>query len=596
VRSAIRIFGSIKLLEIDCQRAIAINREPDMNDRPIENPPFRFPPQVFGQSFWIGFALCSAIALTITAYFWIVDHPHPLNWDEAYYLNRVSGDLWKLEHLGKRRFLAALFREDATRPPLYRWLAFPCAFLFGVHPIPLRLTALSCFWVSVGAIYLTAQRLAGATAGVFAVFFLMLSPRILESSKAFLTEYPLYLTLAATIYFLFRDWGGDAKPGSWSWIGLGVALGLGVLAKVTFVAIAAPMLLLAAILSGFRIVRSPSVLHLAFASSLGLAILAPWWWLNYRPALGFARFSADFMRSSVGPKGEWGTIVNWMSVVVQAGLGIPLALLALMIVILFGYQLARKQVAIDRTQMAALGVCLAGCLPLILLAAFGNNHNPRLISPTFFPLAVILGTIAVATRWTTSRILATIATAILMFQLVVIVAPSPGDPHYKSEASVESMRPWKNEATKRLLWLNPAMVMQRREQWDWGQFRALCQTHQLPLPKVATLGNIDRINDPPINFPWVQAGEYIQIVELWRSASGQPIDWQQVMSIARQNDAIITQPISEDSELDRMANADSQYNNEFIARLQADSQFEKPLVLQMGRFEPVEIFVFFRRL
>jgi 4-amino-4-deoxy-L-arabinose transferase-like glycosyltransferase len=566
-----------------------------MSDIPIQKPPLRFPLKTFGSGFWIGFTLCAAIALTIAAYFWIVAHPHPLNWDEAYYINRVSGDVWTLEHLGKRRFLVDLFHADSARPPLYRWLAFPTAFLWGSHPIPLRLTALFFFWVSLGAIYRTAQRLAGATAGAFAVFFLMLSPRVLESGKAFLTEYPLYLTLAATLYFLFRDWSRDAKPDSLSWIGLGIALGLGALAKVTFVAIAAPTILLAAILSRLGIIGSPSVLYLAKASGLGLAILAPWWLLNYRSAWGFTRFSADFMRSSVGPKGEWATIVNWMSVVVQSGLGIPLAFLTLAIVISFGYQLSRKQVRLDRTQIAALGVCLAGCLPLILLTAFGNNHNPRLISPAFFPLAVILGTIAVATRWTTSRVLATIATAVLAFQLVTIVAPSPGDPHYKSAAAVESMRPWKNQATKRLLWLNPAMVMQRREQWDWGQFRDLCLKHQLPLPKVATLGNIDRLNEPPINFPWIQAGQYIQVVELWRSASGEPIDWERVMSITRESDAIITQPLLEDLKLDPMASSDSQHNNELITRLQTDPEFEKPIVLKMGRFNPVEVFVFFHR-
>jgi 4-amino-4-deoxy-L-arabinose transferase-like glycosyltransferase len=566
-----------------------------MRDSPLWQTRLRFLPTSFAHTFWIGLALCAAITITVAAYFWIVDHPHPLNWDEAYYFNQVSGEVWTLEHLGKRRFLSALFRADSSRPPLYHWLALPIAFQFGSHPIPLRLTSLFYLWVSLVAIYRTGQRLAGVSAGAFAVLFLMLCPRILESGKVFSTESPLYLTLAVTMYFLFRDWSREAKPASWSWIGLGIALGLGALAKVTFVVIVAPMILLASVLSEFGVIRSPSVLHLAKASGLGLVILAPWWLLNYRQALGFARFSAEFMRSSVGTPGELATLVNWMSVVMQSGFGIPLALLVMAIVLSFGYQVARKQIQLDRIQMAALGVCLAGCIPLIWLAISGNNHNPRLISPIFFPLAVILGQIAVATRWTTSRILATILTAVLVFQWVVTVFPSPGALRYKSQEAVERLRPWKNEATQRLLWLNPATVMQRREQWDWGQLRSLCQQRQQLKPKIATLGNIDRINEPHINFPWIQAGQSIQVVELWRSASGQPIDWEQVMEIAKDSDAIVTQPISEDLELDGMASSDSQYNHEFISRLQADPQFEKPIVLNMGRFNPVKIFVFFRR-
>lgn len=549
----------------------------------------------FSSQFWVGFALCGAIALTVASYFWIVAHPHPLNWDEAYYLNRVSGDVWTLDNLGKRAFVRALFHEDPARPPLYRLLALPSAILFGARPFVLRLTSLFFFWVSLGLIFLTARRLGGAATGAFAVLFLALCPRVFNPAKAFLTEYSLYLTLAATLYFLLRDWGREAKPNSRSWMGLGLALGLGALAKLTFVAIVAPTILCAAILSGFGIVRSPSWGQLAKACSLGSIVLAPWWLLDYQHAWGFARFSSSFTISSVGSQGELGTIAKWFGVVVQSGLGIPVALLVLAIALSFAIQLARKQVRFDRTQWAALGVCLAGCLPLVLLAASGNNHNPRLIAPAFFPFAVILGTIAAETGWLTSKALGSIAVTLLTVQLVFTVAPSPGAVRYKSREVVYYAIPWRPPEMQRLLWVNPGTVMLRQEQWDWGQLRELCQQHQLRQPKIATLGSIDTINEPQIHFPWIQTGQSIDIVELWRSTSGEAIDWEKVMEMARDSDVVVTQPIPKDLQLHRVARADSQHNPEFIARLQADPQFEEPIALRMGRFKPVRIFVFFRK-
>lgn len=555
----------------------------------------RFLPTPFSSRFWVIFALCGAIVLTVASYFWIVAHPHPLNWDEAYYLNRVSGDVWTLDNLGKREFVKALFYEDPARPPLYRILAWPSAILFGARPFALRLTSLFFFWVSLGLIFLTTRRFGGAAAGAFAILFLSLCPRVFSPTKIFLTEYGLYLTLAATLYFLLRDWGREAQPNSRSWIGLGIALGLGALAKLTFIAIVAPTILCAAILSGFGIVRSPSVGQLAKACGLGFVILAPWWLLNYQHAWGFARFSSSFTISSVGQKGELGTIAKWLGVVVQSGLGIPVALLVLAICISFGIQLARKRVRFDRTQLAALGVCLAGCLPLVLLAASGNNHNPRLIAPAFFPFAILLGTIAAEIGWLTSKVLGSIALALLTAQLVFTVAPSPGAPRYKSDAAVYYATPWRSPKMYRLLWVNPGTVMLHQEQWDWGQLRELCQQRQLPQPKVATLGSIDTINEPQINFPWVQAGQSIEVVELWRATSGEAIDWQKVMEMARDSDVVVTQPIPKNLELDGVASADSQHNKEFIARLRADPHFEQPIPLKMGRFDPVRIFVFFHK-
>jgi 4-amino-4-deoxy-L-arabinose transferase-like glycosyltransferase len=555
--------------------------------------PVRFKPTIALSSprFWIGFSLFSLIVLTVAAYFWIVAHPHPINWDEALYFNRVQGDVWTLKNLGKRKFIEVLWSQNRSRPPLYRLLALPVGLLFGTNPFILRLTSLLYLWLTLGFVFLTVRRIGGSNAGAAIAIALPLCPVILKPSMFFFTEYSLYLPIAATLYFLLRDWNREQQRTS-TWIGLGIALGLGSLAKVTFATIAGPMMLAAVILSGLKLVRTPSLRHLFSASGLGIAILLPWWILNWKPAWEFAQYSAQFVRSSVGPAGHPYTLVKWLSVVVQTGFGIPVALLVLAITVTFIVQLWRKRIKLDRTQATALCVCASGFVPLWLLAAVGDNHNPRLIAPSFFPLMAAVGIFAALTHWTTTRWLSGTAAALLACQLLIIVTPSPGDPQYKSEAAGMAGAPWQTPKTARLLQLNPASVMRRSNLWDWTQLRSLCLERQLTQPKVAYLGNIDRINAPQINFPWIQAGQNITVTELWRSASGEAIDWSEIMAIVRDSDVAIVQPVDSGTYAEKEAGAaDSQHNNELIARVRATGEFEE-ISLTMGRFEPVELLVF----
>jgi 4-amino-4-deoxy-L-arabinose transferase-like glycosyltransferase len=547
----------------------------------------------FSQWFWIGFALLTVSAMAIAACFWILAHPHPLGWDEAQYINRVQGDVWTLEHLGKREFLSVFFHQDVVRPPTYRILAMPTALLWNTHPFSLRLTSLFFWGVSLALVYLAGRSISGTTAGAFSVIVLTLSPSVISRCMTFFMEYSLFLGIGAMLYFLFRDWNRNARP--YRWIGLGLALGWGLLSKVTFATIAVPMMLLAMILSGCKMIGSPSLRQLLSASGLGFLILAPWWSINFKGTIGYAGYASNFIREAAGPQGELGTLLNWVAILVQSCFGIPLALLSVAIVATFLVQLVRQKVQVNRSQWLALGVCCAGVFPLWVLSAWGSNYNPRLIGPSFFPLAIALGILASMTGWTTSRWLAPVAVVLLTFQLAVTIEPSFGTPRYKSESAIYQMAPWQNDATQRLLRLNPETVMLRRDVWDWSQFRELCRKYQYPQPKIAYLGNIDRINPPMLSFPWIQAGESVEVTELWRSESGQPIDWDNVMQVVDRSDAIVSQVVPETEKLDSVEALDSQYNNELIQQLQANPQFTGPIELTMGKVKPTPIVVFFRR-
>ena len=85
-------------------------------------------------------------------------------------------------------------------------------------------------------------------AGAFAVLVFALSPEVVSASMFFGTDAPLYLATSAMLYFLFVNWT-DPPERSSTWIGLGLAIGLGFWSKASFFAIAPPVIAFALIVS-----------------------------------------------------------------------------------------------------------------------------------------------------------------------------------------------------------------------------------------------------------------------------------------------------------------------------------------------------------
>ena len=74
---------------------------------------------VVGQRFWPFLAASVFTVITVTAVFWIVQHPFGTNWDEANYLNQAILDRAALTQ-GPGDLIKGLFRRDEARPPAYR--------------------------------------------------------------------------------------------------------------------------------------------------------------------------------------------------------------------------------------------------------------------------------------------------------------------------------------------------------------------------------------------------------------------------------------------------------------------------------------------
>lgn len=539
------------------------------------------PAKAFGQRFWIGLALLSAAIITIAAVFWIFDHPYGTNWDEARYINRAYRDVALFHQGGIAELLKGLVGEDRTRPAAYRLLVLPLTLLTGVNAAGLRLISLAVLLLSLWLTFLIGRRIAGTAAGAFAVAFLILCPIVVAPGMRFYVDYPFYLAIAATLYFLILDW--NREPPSRHWIGLGLAMGLGIMSKPPFLFVAAPMLLLTLLLRWRNVIAGPTIPSLLKAGAVGTLVALPWWIFNFKPALAKAFKSGGYVRHSLGPKGSPEALGKWLYVFVQTMLGPALTLLVLAVLVTVLLRLVRKQLPIDTTQVTAIALCLSASLPLLATSAFATNQNPRLVAPALLPLAIAIGALAALTGWTTSRWLAATATALLCFQLAVMVSPSPNEPRYQTG----------DDTSKGLLWGNPTTVMRRSEQWDWSKLRDLALSRNIRQPAIAYLGASGGLTAPQIGSPWVMANEPAAVRWLWKFERG-PFNWDKVMELVNASHIVVTAVDVTGSTADKQ-DVDNQYNAELVQRLQNSPQFDAPVELKLGRFDPARVIVFLRK-
>ncbi len=531
-------------------------------------------------TFWIALMLLVAGAITIGALFWIADHPYGTWYDEARHIDRAYLDSRLIRDVGVIGFARILLNGKELFPPAYRLVALPASVSLGATTALLRVVSLATLWATLAFVYLTGRRLAGPVAGALAACIVVLSPSAVNASKQFLTEYPLYLAIAATLFYLFREW--NAKQPSRGWIGLGLALGLGMLAKTSFVFVAAPLILASFVLNQRGMIISPNPAFLARAIGLGTALALPWWVLNFRPAVNYASNVWHFERLSLGPPGSLHTLLTWLRLLAQSLLG-PGVLLVLIGILAVYVTTARPvRVHFDGTQKPIVWTCVAAALPLIVAIYLGYGDKQRLVSPSLLPIAVASGVLVVATGLAGVRLFRITVAVLFCLQAAAIVVPVVAGPN-AGRSSTPAFR-W--------LLAGPAAAMQRSEQWDWSALRELSQARGLRNPSIVYLGNSRTLNPPQIRFPWIQASERVRVTWVWRYEQG-PINWEAVMAAVDSSDVVLVVPgvVGDPAWKEDL---DNQHNTELFQRMSQRPGFSKPTAITMGRLDPVQVYVFFR--
>jgi len=539
------------------------------------------------QRSWVLFAIAVVALLLIAASRWILAHPYGIHWDEAYYFDEALADIHKLHSGSLRQFASILIGGDPFRPPAYRLFALPFLALFGFHTVLARFVTLA-FWVATaGFIYLTSRRMVSPVAGAVAVLIFCLAPEVLSASTFFSTEGPMFLATSAMLYFL---WGhrSDGSRGR-RWIGLGLAIAVGLLSKIPFILVACPILALE-LISDRRDGRSVQELReFVKAGVLAFIIAAPWWLKNIGRALPYSTMIRQESRESFGAPSLL-TSAKWLGSVVMGLLGPAITILICLVVIVSVRRIfIKKEAILKPVHQTAVMACVCAGLPLVVLQLSGMNHNLRYLTPAVIPLAIAIGVLADTTGWIHSRAAVAISSILIVAQLLMIVTPVAFPKPYPVDPGlVNGGLPWG--------------IMVRFEQWNWQPLRALANNCDLPQPNISFLGMGRPINPPQILYPWfvdgtVSSDNWLwrsQPVWLWRYSEG-PLDWQKVMNAIGQSDIVLTAPgfigqVSDKQDLD------NRYNRQFGERLAADPRFQGPFRLEMGRFQqPVEVQVFVKK-
>lgn len=160
---------------------------------------------------------------------WIViDSPITLFYDEAYYLSWAQTPDWGYY----------------SKPPMVGWLIALTTSIFGNAEWAVKLAAPVLYSSAAVLIYRTADFLAGAKAALAAGSIFLLMPLVGFNSLFITTDAPLLFFWSLCFYAFLQ--AKTNNNGAW-WLLAGVAGGLGLLSKYTFIMLPATFLLYAAI-------------------------------------------------------------------------------------------------------------------------------------------------------------------------------------------------------------------------------------------------------------------------------------------------------------------------------------------------------------
>ena len=525
--------------------------------------------------YWLTTAILITATILSAGALWASRHVAGTDWDEGGYINRAIQDRYMFQEEGLYGLLRAVGAQEGSRPPAYRMMVLPITIPFGVSVAVIRYVSILLFAVTLWLVYLLGLRLAGPACGAFSTLLLATNPCALGCSTKFYTEPSLYLSVAGTLYFLTRQI--QSSPRGWfDLLGLGCFLGLGLLAKTSFILMAGPMLAMAFGLAWWKKTLNLRPGFLVKASLVGGFLAFPWWLRNWHAALAYARYSSTFTRHSFESTGVH-ALLQGLYAFARGAIGIALLLLIAAILV-WAFMSRNRLRRMEPHERAILWICLAAAIPLILFQIIGKNHNMRLIAPSFFPLAVVVGWAASRTLWTRARLLTGVATALFAIQGATIAIPS-----FARTPARESD----------IIGGTPSVLLAVAQEWNWDALWKVCGERGLTQPVIQYLGNGPVYCPPLISHPWIRRHEPVTVTWLWRYEEG-AIDWETICSKLTKADVVITVLNYQGLAVDKEP-LDNAHNGELVALLQKDPGFEGPVEIDVGTSPPAEIVAFFRR-
>ena len=241
-------------------------------------------------------ALTLALIAAVANAIWIfLDNSTP-SFDQSSYMNVAMAFRDALQNGGPKDLFDAIKDTDPARGPLFSIVILPFLLVFGDDSRSGVLPNI----IFAPILYLAAGQIAwiifrSGTARLLAIAFVATMPLLVGLHHEILQDYLLVTLTTVSVLLLLL---GERFQKRRFCIGLGVAMGLGTLTKVTFpVFLAGPLAVVLAWVAyeqiAARRTRSPAPDLRAAAINLGLAalvyaaIIAPWYITNLQPTLDY---------------------------------------------------------------------------------------------------------------------------------------------------------------------------------------------------------------------------------------------------------------------------------------------------------------------
>ena len=279
-------------------------------------------------------------------------------------------------------------REDGMRfvdkPPLVYWVEDLAFATIGVHPFAARVPCLLAGAALAAAVFAFGAAWSGRRAvGFAAAAIACTSFAGFAFSRTVTMDMPLAASIAWACWFGFQ---GLSAPSPRAAAGLGVAVGLGLLAKGPLAAVVPAVVAVSWGVVGVPWGRLARVLISPLAWAVALAIAAPWYALMERANPGYLRHFIVYEHfGRFAQKGTRDFAPVWLYVpVLLAGL-IPWTHL------LLRARLPRPALDTRRGPVSGTRLAWAWALGALVLYSAGKNRLYTYVLPAFAPLFVLAG-------------------------------------------------------------------------------------------------------------------------------------------------------------------------------------------------------------
>ncbi|MFZ4115251.1 MAG: hypothetical protein ACOYK6_00840 [Chthoniobacterales bacterium] len=335
--------------------------------------------------------ILACIFFAFTVRWSLIDHSPP-RWDESLYLVESTMHHQALLSQGIIGCITSIFNADRGRVPLLTVLVQPSFLLFGPK-LPVAVISMGLLWFLLAWSFYTIGTILnkknGAAASALAFFLFGIYPQTTVLTNYFLVEF-LLVSLVTTTYALGLKYLVSRKN-YYLWL-LGIAISLGMLAKVTFPVFLIPIIALSWKILSEQHNKENKIKFIATIIFCIIVLAIPYYIYNFTSLVTMTRsLSSSKITELYGFFPVWsfqGAIEYFHSVFYQP---IPTLMMGGLCFLIIQQVIPKTKIISNSILLIAL---ISAIIPF-LFVAFGTVKDSRYSYPAL-PIIFILGSLGIA--------------------------------------------------------------------------------------------------------------------------------------------------------------------------------------------------------